>query len=374
MHAPYPPPMTLFRVWDIPTRAYHWLQAGLVTAALATGYLAPAWWLDVHVWVGYGLIALIVFRLVWAGLGSHYSRLSSLPLGPRALMAHLRGLAAGRAAHAVGHTPLGSLMVLTLIATIAAICLTGLLVLGGVENQGPLAAFTAYSTGSLARRAHTLLSAGLLALIGLHLLGVFGESWLGREPLVRSMLTGKKPVAADRIPPDLARPRRLAGSLVTAVIVFAAAMIGAYASRLPASGLIAMPAFKTYTNQCSDCHEPYHPSLLPRASWAGIMAHLNNHFGEDASLDPATTAKIAAYLQKYASEAWDTKAANRLRIVDPAHPGRITDSPGWIRIHHRIDPAVFKSKAVRVRSNCKACHRDALSGRFDNQMIAIPGS
>jgi len=374
VHAPYPPPMTVFRVWDVPTRAYHWLQAGLVAGALFTGYLAPAWWLGVHVWVGYGLIALIVFRLVWGLVGSHYSRLSSFLYGRRAIVEHMRGLAAGRAAHAVGHTPLGSLMVFALVATIAAICLTGLFVLGGVENQGPLAAFAGFSSGWLARRIHALLSAGLLLLIGLHLLGVFGESWLGREPLVRSMLTGKKPVAADRIAPDLARPRHLAGGLMTAVIVFAAAMTGAYASRFTPSGLIAMPVLKAYQRECSACHEAYHPSLLPRASWARLMAHLDNHFGEDASLDLATTAKIAAYLKNYASQAWDTEAANRLRAVDPAHPGQITASPGWLRIHHRIDPAVFKSKKVRVRSNCQACHRDALSGRFDDQMIAIPKS
>jgi mono/diheme cytochrome c family protein len=103
-----------------------------------------------------------------------------------------------------------------------------------------------------------------------------------------------------------------------------------------------------------------------------MMAHLDNHFGEDASLDPATTKAIAAWLNTYASESWDTEAANRLRSVDPADPIRITAAPAWKRIHRRIDPAVFKSKSVHDRGNCAACHRDALSGRFDDQMIAIP--
>ncbi len=374
MHAPHPPQMSDVRVWDLPTRAYHWLQAGLVAAGLITGYLAPAWWLGIHVWVGYGLVGLIVYRLVWGVLGSHYSRSSSFLYRPRTVLAHLRGLAAGRPAHTIGHTPLGSLMVFALIGGIAAIGITGMLALGGMENQGPLAAFIGFPVGALSRRLHSLLAFGLMLLIGLHLAGVFAESWLGKESLVRAMLTGKKRIAADRVPAGLLPARARPAVLVGAAILALVALGSAWASRFPPSGLIAMPVLKTYQSECSDCHEVYHPSLLPRASWARLMAHLDNHFGEDASLDPAMTARIAAYLKTYASEAWDTEAANRLRVVDPAHPAQITASPAWLRIHRRIDPAVFKSKQVRVRSNCQACHRDATSGRFDDQMIAIPRS
>ena len=374
MHAPHPPPITDVRVWDLPTRAYHWLQAALVAGALITGFLAPAWWLGIHVWVGYGLIGLIVFRLVWGVLGSHYSRFSSFLYGPRTVLAHLRGLSAGRPAHTIGHTPLGSLMAFALIGVIATIGITGLLALGGMENQGPLAAFIGFPVGALSRRLHSLLAFGLMLLIGLHLAGVFAESWLGKESLVRAMLTGTKRIAADRIPAGLLHARARPALLISAGILALVALGSAWASRLSPSGLIAMPVLKAYQSECSACHEAYHPSLLPRASWAGLMAHLDSHFGEDASLDAATTAKIAAYLNTYASEAWDTEAANRLRAVDPAHPGQITASPAWPRIHRRIDAAVFKSRQVRARGNCQACHRDALSGRFDDQMIAIPKS
>ena len=372
MHAPHPQPTAIVRVWDLPTRLYHWSQAALVATALITGFVAPAWWMGIHVWVGYGLVALIVFRLVWGVYGSHFSRFANFIHAPAAILAHARKLIRGEPAGSIGHTPLGSLMVFALIAVIALIGITGLLALGGMENQGPLAAFVGFSTGAAAREAHKLASLVVIGLIGLHLVGVFVESWLGRENLIAAMLTGRKPVAVIAAFVRRQPARHATAAIVIAVVLAVIVLAAGAASRLPPSGLIAMPVLKAYQSECSACHEAYHPSLLPRASWAQMMAHLDNHFGEDASLDPATTKAIAAWLNTYASESWDTEAANRLRSVDPADPIRITAAPAWKRIHRRIDPAVFKSKSVHDRGNCAACHRDALSGRFDDQMIAIP--
>ncbi len=372
MHAPHPQPTPVVRVWDLPTRLYHWSQAALVAAGLITGFLAPAWWLGIHVWVGYGLVALIVFRLVWGFCGSHFSRFSSFVYAPAAILAHVRKLIRGEPAGSIGHTPLGSLMVFALIAVIALIGITGMLALGGMENQGPLAAFVGFSTGATARRLHSLLSAIVMVLIGLHLLGVFVESWLSRENLVAAMLTGRKPVAAIAGLVGLQPARRGTAAIVIVVALAVIVLAAREISQLPPSGFVTLPVLKAYQSECGACHEAYHPSLLPRASWAKIMAHLDNHFGEDASLDPATTQAIAGWLNTYPSEAWDTEAANRLRSVDPADPTRITAAPMWKRIHHRIDPSVFKLKAVHDSSNCAACHRDAVSGRFDDQMIAIP--
>jgi hypothetical protein len=102
------------------------------------------------------------------------------------------------------------------------------------------------------------------------------------------------------------------------------------------------------------------------------MADLGDHFGEDASLPPPVRDEIACYLERYAAESWDSKAAHRFSVLAPADPTRITATPGWQRIHRGIDPAFFRSHAVGSRSNCAACHSDADSGRFDPQAIALP--
>ena len=115
----------------------------------------------------------------------------------------------------------------------------------------------------------------------------------------------------------------------------------------------------------------YHPSLLPRDSWQKLMANLEDHFGEDASLDDSVTQDIANYLSTYSSQVWDTEAANELRAVDPQKPYEITATPFWKRTHARIDPTIFETRPVLSKGNCAACHWDAESGRFADQKIEI---
>jgi cytochrome b len=375
VHAVSPPrlsPAPSLPVWDLPTRLYHWLQAVLVASALATGFLAPEWWLGVHVWLGYGVAGLIVFRLIWGAFGSEFSRFTSFVFSPRQTWDHIRGLIKGRPARTIGHNPLGALMVFAMIATLSGIGISGLIALGGEENQGPLAGFVGFALGEAAKEAHVILAIALMAMIALHILGVFVESRLGRESLIRAMITGRKrlPAGALLLNPRPARRRAATLAAVCAGAVFIS--IGSLASLVPASGLIAMPRLAAFQEECGECHEVYHPSLLPRISWSAMMAGLENHFGEDASLSPNTAQAIATYLDKFASESWDTEAANRLRVVDGTVPTQITATPFWKRKHRKIESSVFETKPLRGRGNCAACHRDAGSGRFDDQMIALP--
>ena len=141
---------------------------------------------------------------------------------------------------------------------------------------------------------------------------------------------------------------------------------------MPPLGVPAMIPDQVWAKECGACHYAFHPSLLPRASWAALMADLHDHFGEDASLPPAAAAEVAAFLQAYAAEGWDTKAARLLSNVAPTDPLRITAAPFWIRRHRRIAPAIFAAPTVKAKSNCVACHRDADSGRFDAQAIVLP--
>jgi hypothetical protein len=135
-----------------------------------------------------------------------------------------------------------------------------------------------------------------------------------------------------------------------------------------------MAANGTYMDECGACHEPYHPSLLPAASWQKLMSGLDNHFGEDASLPPDETAALAAYLTRYAGEAWDTEAGREISRVSPDDPLRITASPHWRRKHHGLPAAAFSASNVKTEGNCSACHADAQSGRFADQAITYEGS
>jgi len=361
------------KVWDVPTRGFHWMLVLLVAVNVFTGFVTPEWWLGVHNWAGYGLVALMIFRLVWGICGSEYSRVTSFIYPPRDTLEHLRGLMLLRPPHYVGHNPTGALMVFALAGVLIALVVTGLLVLGGEEKQGPLAAVIGYSVASAANHVHHWLTILLLVMVLGHIAGVVTESVLTHDNLVRAITTGwKKLPPAAPVPTARAARPVLAVALLVVLVGAAVATLDWFSRRPPPLGLRALPENATYKKECGACHYAHNPSLLPASSWAALMTSLHEHFGEDASLDGPTTGRLAAWLVSNAAETFDTESAHRFRIVAPDDPYRVSSTPYWVRKHASVSPDVFVRKSVRSKVNCHACHRDAESGRYDDQAIAIP--
>lgn len=362
----------MVRVWDLPTRIFHWLLVVAVTVALVTGFIAPEWWMGVHITAGYTIVLLLGFRFVWGVFGTHYARLVNLARATRYFGAYVRGLAMLRPPHYIGHNPVGALMIFALLAVCVGLVVSGLMVQGGEEKQGPLAGVISYAVGHQAKELHEALAFIVLVMIVVHICGVFVESWLQGVNLTRGMIDGQMPLPRGFVLPKPRSSRPIAAT--TVLLVFAGAVISLLygLSRLPPLGIPSMPENATYQAECGACHWSFHPSLLPRSSWAQVISGLDDHFGEDASLPADKAAEITHYLEAFASEAWDTESANRFRIVSPNEPMRITKTPYWIRKHRQIDAATYKSPAVKSESNCIACHKDADTGRFDDQAIDMP--
>lgn len=360
------------RVWDLPTRLFHWLLVLAVAFGTLGGFFAPEWWLGLHVWSGYGLAALILFRIVWGFVGSEFSRIDSFAWPPRALIGHLRALMARRHEFFVGHNPAGSIMIFALAFVLVAIVASGLVALGGGEKQGPLAGFVSFETGHTAREMHEFLVFLLLGMVSLHVAAVVLESVLGPSNLIVAMIAGHKRLPADTEFPQQRPARPAAAAVAFGLLALAGGSAGAALGTLPPLGLRNLPIDETYKTECGECHYAFHPSLLPASSWSGMMAALDDHFGDNASLDIATRDAITSWLTANSAETWDTEAANRFRRLAPGDPWRITATRFWERRHHKIGKPVFASKPVGSKVNCIACHRDADSGRFDDQSIAIP--
>ncbi len=185
------------KVWDLPVRVFHWsLVAGFATAYLSAEFHK----MTLHVWVGYGLIALLAFRLVWGFIGNPYARFKSFIFSPQETLAYVASLRSGHPKHYYGHNPAGALMVFALLALLLAIFSSGLVTLAAIDFEGPLL-FLANSvsdeTAYFFRHAHDWLVNIALLLIPLHLLGVVSGSLQHKENLVRAMVTGMKPRAAD---------------------------------------------------------------------------------------------------------------------------------------------------------------------------------
>jgi cytochrome b len=360
------------RVWDLPTRLFHWLLLLLVVIAAYTKLGGRESWMGIHIAAGYGIVALLAFRFVWAAFGSRYSHIASFAYRPREILDYLRGLVMLRPAHHIGHNPAGAAMIYALTLVLVGLVVTGLLALGGEEKQGPLAGLVGYDLGNAAKALHYLLFRLLLVMVIAHVAGVIAESLLHRDNLVRAMITGWKRLPAGTPIPDVrrARPRAAALAMALLIAVAGATLYGLGRVKAPPMRTLAWNA--DYKRECGTCHYAYHPSLLPAASWRGIMGNLGDHFGEDASLGSDVTARIEAWLVANAAESWDTEAANRFRQTDARRPLRITATPYWTRKHADLPQALFARKGVGSKANCNACHHDADTGRFDDQSIAIP--
>ena len=121
------------------------------------------------------------------------------------------------------------------------------------------------------------------------------------------------------------------------------------------------------SKECGACHMAFQPQMLPKRSWVKIMDELPNHFGEDASLDKATSERIKKYLVSNAADAGWLGGKFMRGIKDDMTPLRITEAPYWIREHNEEVPSrAWSDPKVKTKANCLACHPRATRGNYDD--------
>ena len=208
------------RVWDLPTRLFHWLLALSVLGLLVTGQIggnAMNW----HLRFGQAVLALLLWRLVWGVVGGHWSRFSRFPYGPSAVLAYLRGRSP--AAHSVGHSPLGALSVWAMLLVLAAQVGSGLMTDDEIAFFGPLVPLVGGEWVASATRWHKSVGQWLvLGLVVLHLGALIAYRWRGHPPLVTPMITGDK-LLQD--PSPASRDDALTRSLALALLAAAAGAV-----------------------------------------------------------------------------------------------------------------------------------------------------
>lgn len=181
-------------VWDAPLRICHWLIVAAGAGAYLTRQLEGDWFAW-HVWFGYTVVVLVVWRILWGFVGPRHARFASFLRGPRAVWRHARSLiGAGYEPHP-GHNPLGALMVLALLALLLAQGLTGLFANDQIFEVGPLYGYVTQATSDALTTWHKRIVDWLLVAAALHVLAVIGYLVLRRENLIAPMITGRKPAA-----------------------------------------------------------------------------------------------------------------------------------------------------------------------------------
>ena len=131
---------------------------------------------------------------------------------------------------------------------------------------------------------------------------------------------------------------------------------------------------KNWQQECASCHIAYSPAFLPKASWRRLMGGLDQHFGENASLDPATQADILRFLEANAADTGTSRIGSRVMqsMGSKEAPLRITETRWFVRKHDEVSQATWSRKSIGSAANCAACHRQAEQGVFDEDTVRIP--
>ena len=174
------------RLWDVPTRLFHWLLVLSVTAALISAQLGGNL-MDWHGRIGLFIVGLIVFRLVWGVMGSTYARFTQFFPTPAKVKIYLRGDWRG-----VGHNPLGALSVLGLLGLLAFQVASGLFANDDITFVGPLFDLVSKDLSNQLTGLHKLASNVIYLLIGLHLAAIAFYAFVKKDNLVKPMVTGWK--------------------------------------------------------------------------------------------------------------------------------------------------------------------------------------
>ena len=205
------------RVWDLPTRVFHWVLALCTVGLIITGSVggnAMVW----HFRIGLTVLALLLFRLVWGLVGGRWSRFAAFIYSPRSLINYLKGK--GNPEHSVGHSPLGAGSVFALLAILLAQVGSGLISDDEISSAGPLVRFVSGATTNLATNYHKNIGKWIiLALVVLHIAAIVFYL-IRKQNLIKPMLHGDKHLAVA-----VAASRDDAASRIGALVIFGVCLL-----------------------------------------------------------------------------------------------------------------------------------------------------
>lgn len=164
-------------VWDAPVRVFHWLMVASFAGAYLTAESER--WRLLHVTLGYTMMGLVVFRILWGLLGTRHARFASFVRGPKAVARYAGSLLRGRPEHHAGHNPAGALAIVALLVLTLAVTAAGWATYNEIG-------------GEWLEELHEAAANIMLAIVGIHVGAVFLSSWLHGENLVRAMISGRK--------------------------------------------------------------------------------------------------------------------------------------------------------------------------------------
>ena len=206
------------RVWDLPTRVFHWALVAAIVGSVTTVQLH---WMAWHARFGYAILTLMLWRVLWGFLGSENARFAHFLKGPRAVLAHLGHLVSRRPDRETSHNPLGGWAVVVLLLLVGAQATTGLFANDDILFSGPLASTVGKAMSDRITGWHYMIKDLLLVMIALHVAAAILYRLWPRHRLVEAMVTGRK-----ALPDDVPPPRHAGLGRALILLALSAAAVG----------------------------------------------------------------------------------------------------------------------------------------------------
>lgn len=180
------------QVWDLPLRLFHWTLVAAFVGAYVTNRMGVNYF-KYHVWFGYTVIVLVVFRIVWGVVGTHHARFANFVRGPLTSLRYTWKFLRGVEQPHAGHNPLGAWMVLLLLGALFVQAFTGLFGDDQIMNLGPLYGYVSAETSSIFTSLHRQLFYWIAGAAAVHVLAVVAHLVFKKDNLALAMITGRKP-------------------------------------------------------------------------------------------------------------------------------------------------------------------------------------
>jgi cytochrome b len=211
------------RIWDLPLRLFHWLLVGLIGVSLYTGINGGFNEMDYHMLSGYGVLTLVIFRVLWGVVGSTTARFSNF-VKPSRIIAYSRTLLDRDAEDSTGHNPLGALSIVAFLLLLSVQAATGLFANDDIFLEGPLMHLVSDETSDRLTTIHHINVKLLYGLMALHLITIGFYELFKRQRLILPMITGKKTIQIDDSAASTRQPLKEA-ILATVMLGIAAGLV-----------------------------------------------------------------------------------------------------------------------------------------------------
>jgi cytochrome b len=209
----------LVRIWDIPTRLFHWSLVVLIGISFYTGLSGGFVEMDYHMISGYCILSLVLFRILWGLFGGYYARFTTFVKGPGTIIRYLKNLSTKtlNTKPYAGHNPLGALSIVFILLVLLTQAMTGMFANDDIMLEGPLVHLVSYDTSRMLTGIHKTNKWIIGALVLIHLLAILFYQFYKKDRLIIPLIPGRKLLSEPAATQDSLLRELLLGGVALAI-------------------------------------------------------------------------------------------------------------------------------------------------------------